>query len=165
MLEVGEGLGLNFPYYDPAKVERVEATEPDAAMLGYAHNLIKQARVPVHLTQAVAENLSFADATFESAVVTLVFCSVDDPLRGFREVMRVLRPVGTLYLLEHVRSRNALLASVQTIMTPVSRALHGNCHWNRDTARMLSMAGFEITTRRDFYVLLIPMLVVEATRR
>jgi hypothetical protein len=57
-----------------------------------------------------------------------------------------------LCLLEHVRSRNALLASVQTIMTPVSRALNGNCHWNRDTARTLSMAGFEITRRCDFYI-------------
>jgi len=73
VLEVGAGNGLNFPYYDPAKVVRVEATEPDAAMLGYARNHIKQARVPVHLTQAAAENLTFADATFDSAVVTLVF--------------------------------------------------------------------------------------------
>jgi len=165
VLEVGAGNGLNFPYYDPARVERVEATEPDATMLRYARNHIKDALVPVHLTQAAAENLPFADATFDSAVVTLVFCSVEDALLGFREIMRVLKPGGMLSLLEHVRSRNALLASVQTIMTPVSRALHGNCHWNRDTARTLSMAGFEITRRRDLSVLLIPMLVVEATRR
>jgi ubiquinone/menaquinone biosynthesis C-methylase UbiE len=164
VLEVGAGNGLNFPYYDPAKVERVEATEPDVAMLGYALNHIKQARVPVHLTQAVAENLPFADATFDSAVVTLVFCSVDDPLRGFREVMRVLKPGGTLYLLEHVRSRTAFLAGVQTIMTPISRAVNGNCRWNRDTARTLSAAGFTITSRRDFYVFLIPMLLVKAIR-
>lgn len=164
VLEVGAGNGLNFPYYDSAKVERVQATEPDIAMLGYARNHIKQARVPVHLTRAAAENLPFADATFDSAVVTLVFCSVDDPLRGFREVMRVLKPGGTLYLLEHVSSRNAFLAGVQTIMTPAARALNGNCHWNRGTAHTLSAAGFTLTRRRDFYVFLIPMLLVEATR-
>jgi ubiquinone/menaquinone biosynthesis C-methylase UbiE len=164
VLEVGAGNGLNFPYYDPAKVERVEATEPDATMLRYARNHTKRARVPVHLTQVAAENLPFADATFDSAVVTLVFCSVDDPLRSFREIKRVLKPGGTLYLLEHVRSRNALLAEVQTIMTPISRAVNGNCRWNRDTARTLSAADFEIVSRRDFYVLLIPMLLAEATR-
>ncbi len=165
VLEVGAGNGLNFPYYDPAKVERVEASEPDAAMLRYARTHLGQARVPVHLTQAPAEDLPFDDATFDSAVVTLVFCSVEDPLRGFREIKRVLKPGGTLYLLEHVRSRNAFLARVQTIMTPISRAVNGDCHWNRDTARTLSAAGFEIVSRRDFYVLLIPMLLVEATRR
>jgi ubiquinone/menaquinone biosynthesis C-methylase UbiE len=63
-------------------------------MLRYARNHIENARVPVHLTQTTAENVPFADATFDSAVVTLVFCSVDDPKRGFREVMRVLKPGG-----------------------------------------------------------------------
>ncbi len=164
VLEVGAGNGLNFSYYDPAKVERVEATEPDAVMLRYARNHIKHARIPAHLTQAAAENLPFADATFDSAVVTLVFCSVDDPLRGFREVMRVLKPGGALYMLEHVRSPNAFLAGVQTLITPFSRAVNGNCRWNRDTSRTLSAAGFEITRRRDFSVFLIPMLLVEATR-
>ncbi len=164
VLEVGAGNGLNFPYYDPAKVERVEATEPDADMLRYARNHIKQAPVPVDLTQAAAENLPFADATFDSAVITLVFCSVDDPLRGFCEVMRVLKPGGRLYLLEHVRSRNALLAGVQMVITPISRAVNGNCRWNRETARTLSAAGFTITRRRDFYIFLIPMLFVEAIR-
>jgi ubiquinone/menaquinone biosynthesis C-methylase UbiE len=115
VLEVGAGNGLNFPYYDPAKVERVEATEPDTSMLRYARNHLKQARVPVHLTPAAAEHLPFADATFDSSVVTLVFCSVEDPLRGFREIKRVLKPGGTLYLLEHVRSRHAFLAGVQTM--------------------------------------------------
>jgi signal transduction histidine kinase len=63
-------VGRDRHFYDPAKVVRVEATEPDATMLRYARNHIKQACVPVHLT--------------------LVFCSVEDPLRGFREIMRVL---------------------------------------------------------------------------
>jgi hypothetical protein len=36
VLEVGAGGGQNFPYYDPARVVRVEAVEPDEAMLVYA---------------------------------------------------------------------------------------------------------------------------------
>lgn len=163
VLEVGAGNGLNFPYYDPARVERVEATEPDAAMLRYARTHLGRARIPVQLTQAATEDLPFADATFDSVLVTLVFCSVEDPLRGFREIKRVLKPGGRLYLLEHVRSRHAFLAGLQTVMTPISRAMNGNCRWNRDTARTLSEAGFEITSRRDFSVLLIPMLLAEAT--
>lgn len=162
VLEVGAGNGLNFPYYDPAQVERVEATEPDVAMLRYANKRIGQARVPVHLTQAAVESLPFPDATFDSAVVTLVFCSVHDPLRGFREIMRVLKPTGTLYLLEHVRSRNALLAAVQNLITPISRVVNGNCHWNRNTARIISAVGLNVTHQRDFSIALIPMLLIEA---
>src|SRR5260221_517875 len=33
VLEVGAGGGQNFPFYDPARVVRVEAVEPDEAML------------------------------------------------------------------------------------------------------------------------------------
>jgi len=33
VLEVGAGGGQNFPFYDPARVVRVEAVEPDKAML------------------------------------------------------------------------------------------------------------------------------------
>src|SRR5260370_35918628 len=32
VLEGGAGGGQNFPFYDPARVERVEAVEPDEAM-------------------------------------------------------------------------------------------------------------------------------------
>src|SRR5947208_5071300 len=52
VLEVGAGSGLNFPLYHPERVERVEAIEPDSAMLAYARQRVEQATVPINLTQA-----------------------------------------------------------------------------------------------------------------
>ncbi len=92
VLEVGAGNGLNFSWYDPQRVKRVEAVEPDSAMLAYAHERVSQAAVPITLTQASVEALPWADATFDSAVATLVFCSVSDPVQGLREIKRVLKP-------------------------------------------------------------------------
>src|SRR5438876_4714834 len=85
VLEVGAGSGLNFSWYHPERVERVEAIEPDAAMLAYARERVRQAAVPISLTQASVESLPFADAALDSVVVSLVFCSVREPAQGMQE--------------------------------------------------------------------------------
>lgn len=163
VLEVGPGNGLNFSFYDPAQVERVEAVEPDMAMLHYARQRLESARVPINLVQAAAENLPFADATFDTVVATLVFCSVTDPARGLQEIRRVLKPGGTLYMVEHVRSPKPWAALIQDIITPLSRRVSGNCHWNRDTTRKVEEAGLHITSQRDVRGIFLPMVVLQAT--
>src|SRR5438477_12230395 len=65
VLEVGAGTGLNFPLYHPERVERVEAIEPDSAMLAYARERVRQASVPISLTQAAVSALPFADASLD----------------------------------------------------------------------------------------------------
>ena len=164
VLEVGAGTGLNFSWYRPEQVERVEAIEPDAAMLAYARERVRQAAVPISLTQASVESLPFADATFDSVVVTLVFCSVGDPAQGMQEIKRVLKPQGTLFLFEHVRSQSAWIARLQDALVPGTTRLFGNCHWNRDTARTVQEAGFAITHVRRLKGGLDPHIVVQALR-
>lgn len=164
VLEIGAGNGLNFAFYNPDTVERVEATEPSSTMLSYAHTRVATARVPINLTQTPVESLPFADESFDSVVVTLVFCSVGDPLRGLSEVRRVLKPDGILLMVEHVRAHNNIIAIIQTIVTPVTRLLLGNCHWNRDTARTVKQAGFKIEQKRDIAWLAMPFMVLRATK-
>ena len=164
VLEVGAGTGLNFAIYDPEQVERVEAVEPDSAMLRFARERLKTARVPITITQAPAEALPFADETFDSAVATLVFCSVTDPMRGLGEIRRVLKPGGILLLIEHVRARGAFAQQLQNVITPVTKRVAGNCHWNRDTERSVINADFEIESRRDAGGGVQRMVVVRARR-
>jgi len=148
VLEVGAGSGRNFPWYMPERVERVEAVEPDATMLRYARERLSHVRVPISLVQAPAEALPFADATFDSAVATLVFCSVFDPLQALREVKRVMKPKGSFFLVEHVRAQGKWAAHIQDALVPLTTRLAGNCHWNRDTAQVLTQSGFEIVSLR-----------------
>ncbi len=163
VLEVGAGNGLNFALYSPESVERVDAVEPDSAMLAYARPRADAARVPVSLFQAGVERLPFADESFDSAIATLVFCSVGDPLRGLREVRRVLRPGGVLLMVEHVRGHGAV-ALLQNIVTPVSRWMAGNCHWNRETGRTVRQAGFTIERQREIKWSLMPFVVLHALK-
>ncbi|HLG63828.1 MAG TPA: class I SAM-dependent methyltransferase [Ktedonosporobacter sp.] len=164
VLEVGAGTGLNFALYEPEKVTQVEAVEPDSAMLAYARNRLPLARVPLTVTQATAEALPFADRMFDCVVATLVFCSVGDPVRGFVEIRRVLKPGGTLLLLEHVRSTSRFAALLQDLLVPLTTRMAGNCHWNRDTAQAVNAAGFQIQSTRIVSGWLLPMLLLQATR-
>jgi ubiquinone/menaquinone biosynthesis C-methylase UbiE len=164
VLEVGAGGGQNFPFYDPKKVVRVEAVEPDEAMLAYAEQSREHAPVPIHLSLALVEILPFPDGHFDSVVVTLAFCSVRDPERGLREIWRVLSPGGSLLLLEHVRAQGKMAAWVQDVLVPLTTRYLGNCHWNRDTERTLIESGFEIVSRRVLGGGLQPFLIVHARR-
>ena len=167
VLEVGAGSGLNFSRYAPERVERVEAIEPDAAMLAYARPRVEQAKVPITLTQASVLTLPFPDATFDSVVVTLVFCSVSDPARGMQEIKRVLKPQRTLFMFEHVRSQRSGMARVQDAIVPLTTRLFGRCHWNRDTEQVVREAGFHIAHLRHVgggRLDLSPHLVLQARR-
>jgi ubiquinone/menaquinone biosynthesis C-methylase UbiE len=164
VLEVGAGGGQNFPFYDPARVVRVEAVEPDEAMLVAARRALSAAPVPITLTRAPVEALPFPDAQFDTVVVTLVLCSVEDPERGLREIWRVLKPGGTLLMLEHVRAQARTVAWLQDVLVPVTTRCMGHDHWNRDTLQTVLHTGFQATEVRQLSGGLQPMLYVQANR-
>ncbi len=164
VLEVGAGGGQNFPFYDPTRVMRVEAVEPDEAMLVAARRSVTAAPIPITLTRAPVEALPFHDAHFDTVVITLVLCSVRDPERGLYEIRRVLKPGGMLLLLEHVRAHGRMVAWVQDALVPLSTRCMGHCHWNRDTLRTVLHTGFQTTQVRQLSGGLQPMLLVHAMR-
>ncbi len=164
VLEVGAGGGQNFPFYDAHRVMRVEATEPDEAMLVVARRRLGSAPVPITLTDAAVEALPFPDAQFDRVVATLVFCSVGEPMLGLREIWRVLKPGGMLLLVEHVLAQGKVAAWVQDALVPVTTHLSGNCHWNRDTRRAVLETGFLLTQERQVTGGLEPVLMMTAIR-
>lgn len=136
VLEIGAGTGLNVPYYR-SDVELV-LTEPDPAM---ARRLRRRGEV----TLASADNLPFADASFDTVVSTLVFCTVPNVSAALHEVRRVLRPGGTLLFLEHVRADpGTSLERWQDRLHRPWRAFACGCCCNRDLLSALPAAGFTV---------------------
>jgi len=141
VLDLGCGTGRNLPLLPPGSVGLDPALDP----LRRARRRAPAAR----LVQARAEALPFRDATFDTVVSGLVFCSVDDPKRGLGEVRRVLRSQGTLRMLEHVRSERPWRAWVQDLIQPAWTCVAGGCRPNRATERIVEGAKFTID--RDTY--------------
>jgi len=66
-------------------------------------------------------------------------------MRALEQVRRVLQPGGTLLLLEHTRGQHPLAAALTDWLDPIWYALNGSCHLNRQTARAVAEAGFDVT--------------------
>jgi SAM-dependent methyltransferase len=154
VLEVGAGSGPNLDHYPPAA--RVMATEFDEAAIVLARPDLNS---HIRLASADIEHLAFPDDTFDAAVATLVFCSVERPVIGLQEVRRVLRPGGRLRLIEHVRSHHGWLGRLQDKLNPRWYAWAEGCNLNRDTEKNVRLAGFEVQAVRVNYLGLIKTMI------
>ena len=144
VLEVGAGDGANFGHY-PSGVSLV-AVEPEPYLRARARERAAMADVKVEVVAGVAEDLRFADGSFDAAVATLTLCSVDDQDRALREIHRVLRPGGELRFFEHVRAASAPMRAVQRALdATVWPHVAGGCHTGRNTQTAIEAAGFQIT--------------------
>ena len=114
------------------------------------------------VVDAGADALPFADATFDTAVATLVLCTVPDAPAALREVVRVLTPGGRLLFAEHVRSAEPKVARRQDVMSPLWQILARGCHLNRETLAAIRAAGLEVEQVEDLEVPAVPRFASEA---
>jgi SAM-dependent methyltransferase len=138
VLEVGMGSGSNIDYLDPKRVASYAGIDPNGGMLERIEHRRSSRPFAMAFGQGVAEDLPFGDACFDTVLVTFVFCSVADPLRGLAEARRVLRPGGRLLFAEHVAAPDARVRRWQDRLTPLWRRLAGGCELNRDFPALLS---------------------------
>jgi ubiquinone/menaquinone biosynthesis C-methylase UbiE len=154
VLEVGAGSGPNLDHYSPQA--SIVATEFNEESIVLAR---PKAGARIRLASADIEHLAFPDNTFDAAVATLVFCSVERPVVGFREVRRVLKPGGQLYLIDHVRSDRVWLGRLQDRLNPRWHAFAEGCNLNRDTEGNVRSAGFELTSVKVNFLGLVKTMV------
>jgi ubiquinone/menaquinone biosynthesis C-methylase UbiE len=147
-LEIGAGSGANFPHY-PSTVTEVVAVEPESYLRKEATAAAAKAPVPITVLDGVADAIPAPDASFDTAIVCIMLCSVPDQATALAELRRVLKPGGELRFFEHVRSAAPRTAALQRFVdrTFWPRAF-GGCHTHRDTVAEIERAGFEIEAQR-----------------
>jgi len=77
-----------------------------------------------------ALNLPFEDATFDATTIAFGLRNLSDPVRGLREMLRVIKPGGHAVLLEFVRPPKGPIGSayrlyLKTVLPAVGGALSG----------------------------------------
>ena len=161
ILEVGVGTGKNMPYYPPgAEVIAIDLSE---RMLVRAKERAQNLGLNVQLYQMDVQYLTFPNDSFDSAVATFVFCSVPDPVLGLRELWRVVKPGGDIWLLEHVRIDKPIIGTLMDILNPfVVRVMGANI--NRRTVENVKRAGLEIVSVRNLSGELVKLIHARSPR-
>lgn len=109
ILEVGVGTGLSLPHFRPDS--RVTGIDVSAEMLAQARRRVARLRLShvdgLHLMDA--EDLEFADNSFDAVLALYVASVVPDPARFAAEMRRVCIPGGTIVVVNHFTSENPLV--------------------------------------------------------
>jgi ubiquinone/menaquinone biosynthesis C-methylase UbiE len=143
ILDVGVGTGKNLPFY-PNGVE-LTGIDISPRMLEKARKRADKLGIDADLRVMDVENLQFPDKTFDFIVVVFVFCSVTDPVKGLRELARVVKDDGKILMLEHVRSENRVIGKLMDWFNPIARWLFGP-NINRQTVANVEAAVLAIVS-------------------
>ncbi|MCL7376545.1 class I SAM-dependent methyltransferase [Streptomyces sp. 35G-GA-8] len=144
VLEVAIGTGLNLPFY-PQNTD-LTGIDLSPAMLERARRRAASLRMDVTLTEASATELPFPGSAFDTVVCTLALCSIPDDTAAVAEMHRVLKPGGTLLLIDHIISDHFAVRVGQRIIDPLMVKIAGD-HQLRRPLHLVHDAGFTITQR------------------
>lgn len=157
VLEVGVGTGANLIYY-PAEAE-VFGIDFSPKMLRKAFRKAEEAEANIALGVMDVQDLGFPDNTFDFVVSSLVFCTVPDPVRGLKEISRVVKRDGKIIMLEHMRSENEMVGKLLDFMNPVTLTLMGE-NINRRTMDDIAEAGLVVEKEEHLCSSLVRKLVL-----
>jgi ubiquinone/menaquinone biosynthesis C-methylase UbiE len=141
VLEIAVGSGRNLPFYPPGV--KLTAIEFSPEMLALARERAEGLGREFDLREGDAQDLEFADDTFDTVIITLALCTIPDDRKAVRETRRVLRPGGRLVLMEHVRSPKLPIRAVQRALDPLAVRFEAD-HLVREPLDYLADEGFEI---------------------
>lgn len=143
VLDVACGTGENFPHL--RRAASVTAFDLSPEMVEESRRRRGQLGLEIRLLVGDAQDMPFADDSFDSVVSAFSSCTFPDHVAAFREMVRVTRPEGNILLVEHGRSSVGWIARRQD--RNIERVYERSaCRNNRDVTRELEEAGLSPTT-------------------
>lgn len=152
VLEIGIGTGLNLPYYDASRVNRLIGLDPSEKSWELAAERAAHVDFPVEFIGLPGEEIPLESDSVDTVLVTFALCTIPDPVAALHGMARVLRPGGSLIFCEHGRAPDQRVEAWQERINPFWRRVAGGCNLNRDIPALLQAGGFQIDSLEQRYL-------------
>jgi len=156
VLEVGVGPGVNFKHYDPAKVNKLYALEPNPGMVRLAESNRRQTDLDIEFLDLPGERIPLDEGSVDTVVTTFTFCTIPGLVEAIQGIGRVLRPGGRLIFFEHGLSPDPRVQRWQRRWEPILYRVFSGCHLRRDIPSLITEGGFQIEQMETGYLAKFP---------
>ncbi|MDA9247991.1 class I SAM-dependent methyltransferase [Gammaproteobacteria bacterium] len=152
VLDIGIGSGLNIPFYNSDKIDKVIGIDPSHELIDLAKELANDSKASIELVIGSAESIPYPDNFFDTVLVTYTMCTIPNVAIANKEMWRVLKDDGRLIFCEHGLAPDKKISKWQNRIDPFWGKIAGGCHLNRDIQKLITDAGFSFETLDKMYI-------------
>ena len=159
ILEIGIGSGLNIPYYQKSRVNKVIGLDPSEQLCKMAKKTADDNNFSIDFLVNGAEEIELPSNSVDTILLTYTLCSIPEPYRALKEIMRVMKADGRILFCEHGIAPDEVVQKWQNRINPLWGKLFGGCNINRDIPNILKNGGFKINSLDKMYLPSTPKIV------
>ena len=152
VLEIGIGSGLNLPFYDLGKINKIWGLDPSTELNSMAKNVSTTIDVEVDFIIAGAEEIPLPDNSIDTVLLTYTLCTIAEVKDSIREMERVLKTSGRMLFCEHGLAPDEKVVRWQERLSPYWKKIAGGCHLNRNIPKIIEDSKFKIVKLESMYL-------------
>ena len=144
VLEIGAGSGANFIHYDPTRVEKLYALEPNPGMIRLAERQRSKTKLDIEFLDLPGERIPLEDNAVDNVVSTFTLCTIPGIVDAVPGVARVLKPGGKFIFFELGLAPDIAVQRWQKRLEPVFYWMFQGLYLTRDIPALIAEGGFQI---------------------
>jgi SAM-dependent methyltransferase len=156
VLEIGVGPGVNFVHYDPARVSKVYALEPNPTMIRLATAAARGTELDVEFLGLPGERIPLEDGAVDTVVSSFTLCTIPGVEEAIRGIGRVLKPGGKLIFFELGIAPDPPVRLWQERWEPIHHWAFAGLRLTRDIPALITQCGFQIERMEMAYLAAFP---------
>ena len=159
ILEIGIGSGLNIPFYEKSKVNKIYGLDPSLELCEMAKKTAIKSELDIDFLINGAEEIKLITNSVDTVLLTYTLCTIPNPFDALREIKRVMKSNGKILFCEHGIAPDDTTVKWQNRINPLWGKLFGGCNINRDIPNILLEGGFKINNLEQMYLPSTPKIV------